>query len=611
MASKRAARFVARSNPNHALITVIYLLEVAPMQALETIIDAISSSKRLEIELIFQGFFALFLIGLVPAFVIFRFRNTIAQITKPILLLLAGIIVLNYVGLVILYPTWADFADPAEANVTSVSWLFHQGQVLYPELGAAERYINNYGALSYVIQSGFLSLLRPSIFSAKVAGSLAGLSSLTLIFLLIRYRLGWKAAIFGSAIVSLCFLAQTSASGLLASSFWVRPDALLLFFTVLGLFWVVRGTRSIAVFGSAIALGISTNLKITAFLHFIPIYVLLLYRFRLGSVLISSVIALFVSALPYLIFPQISFTNYWTWLQQVRLKGIKSEQIPKNLLWTGFVAMPVAIALLQSLSTHFDSFKRWLPKHSLYCITLILGVVVNAVISSTRGALENNMLPFVPLLVYLAIELFHLSDSKSPIHGGFRGQKSPETQRENRRSMNFLTSLRLSAAIAFTLSICLAVYSTEAKFIDRMITAPGHDAIADLDRVMLANPNRTIGMGYGAVSYQLSTYRPQLVFAGNPYLLDSASLMEMQASGLNNTPESTLNALRTCQTDIWLVPKGNPPFQVYSYYPPLQKLFSDEFRKTFAEHYDRQSTTEFYDVWVCKRTTKNPTQDIP
>ncbi|MER3476969.1 MAG: hypothetical protein C4287_11100, partial [Leptolyngbya sp. ERB_1_2] len=118
------------------------------MQALETIINAISSSKRLEIELIFQGFFALFLIGLIPAFVIFQFRNKLDRAINPILLLLASLILLNYISLIILYPTWADFADPAEANVTSVSWLFHQGKPLYPELDAAERYINNYGALS-------------------------------------------------------------------------------------------------------------------------------------------------------------------------------------------------------------------------------------------------------------------------------------------------------------------------------------------------------------------------------------------------------------------------------------------------------------------------------
>ena len=543
------------------------------MQVLESIIRAVSDGKRLEIELIVQCFLVLLFVGLIPAFVIFRYRRIVDRFIDPILLIFASFIILNYVGLAVLYPTWADFADPAEANVAIVSWLFHQGQVLYPKLDAAERYINNYGALSYVIQSGFLSVLKPSIFSAKVAGSLAGLSSLLMIFLLIQHQLSRKAAIFGSAIVSLCFLAQTSASGLVASSFWVRPDSLLLFFTVSGLCCVVRGTRSIAILGSAIALGISTNLKVTAFLHFIPIYILLLYRFGIISVIVSSISVLLISALPYLLFSQISFTNYLTWLQQIRLKGIKSEQIPKNLLWTSFVALPTAIALLQSSG----SFKQWQSKRVFYCITLLLGIIVNAVISSTRGALENNMLPFVPLLVYLAIEQFQIKRSK------------------------IIAPISLSAAIAFTLSICLAVYSTEVKFIDRMITAPGHRAIADLDRVMAAHPNRTIGMGYGAVSYQLSTYRPQLVFAGNPYLLDSASLMEMQASGLNNTPESTLNALRTCQTQLWLIPKENPPFQVYSYYPPLQKLFSDEFRKTFAENYDRRSTTEFYDVWVCNR----------
>ncbi|HTL89806.1 MAG TPA: hypothetical protein VL134_10420, partial [Leptolyngbya sp.] len=493
--------------------------------------NAISDSKRLEIELVFQGFAALFLIGLIPAFVIVKFRQSLQRILVPILLLFASLIILNYVGLAILYPTWANFADPAEANVAAVSWLFHQGQALYPALDAAERYINNYGAFSYIIQSGFLSLLKPSVSTIKIAGSLAGLSSLLIIFLLIQHPLNRKLAVFGTAIVSLCFLAQTSASGLLAASFWVRPDSLLLFFTTLGLFLVVRGTRSIAIFGSAIALGISTNLKITAFLHFIPIYVLLLDRFGLVSILISSILTLLVSALPYLIFPQISFANYWTWLQQVRLKGINSEQIPKNLLWAAFVAIPIAIAFLRSFA-NCKHFKQWLSKRFLYCLTLLIGVIINAVISSTRGALENNMLPFVPLLVYLAIELFQIP--------AFKFSK-------------IVAAINLSAAIAFVLSICLMVYSTEVKFIHRMITAPGHQAIADLDQFMATHPNRTIGMGYGAVSYQLSTYRPQLVFAGNPYLLDSASLMEMQASGLNNTPESTLNALRTCQTEIWLI----------------------------------------------------------
>lgn len=538
------------------------------MQVLETVIDAIANRKRLEIELIFQLFWILFFVGLIPSWIVSRYFSRIA---RWLVLILAIVILLNYIGLVILYPTWADYADPAEANVAVVSWLLRRGEPLYPTLDAAGRYINNYGAFSYIIQAAFLSVFQPSIFSSKLAGSVAGLSSLTLIFLLIRHQLNRWFAIVGTAIASLCFLNQTSASGLLTSSFWVRPDSLLLFFSVLGLFLVVRGGKAIAIFGSAIALGVSTNLKVTAFLHFIPIYVLLLERFGIVSVLISAASSLLISALPYLL-PQISLTNYWKWLQQVRLKGIKSEQIPKNLLWTAFMAIPSMIALLLNCN------RRWFSKRWLYGLTLLAGIVINAVISSTRGALENNMLPFVPLLIYLAIDLFRLRASRPKL----------------------ISVLGISAAIAFIAASSLAVYSTEVKFVERMNTAPGHRAISDLDRFIAAHPNRTIGMGYGAVSYQLSSYRPPLVFAGNPYLLDSASLMEMQASGLNNTPEKTLQALKTCQTQIWLIPKENLPFQVYSYYPPLQKLFSDRFRKIFAETYDRQESTEFYDAWICK-----------
>ncbi|MCU0550206.1 MAG: hypothetical protein MUC48_12725 [Leptolyngbya sp. Prado105] len=537
------------------------------MQVLDIVVDAIRNSKRLEIEPIFQLFLILFLLGFIPSWVLSRY----SRIARSTALIFAIAILINYIGLVILYPTWADYADPAEANVAIVSWLLRRGEPIYPTLDAAGRYINNYGAFSYITHAIFLSLFTPSIFSSKLAGSIAGLSSLALIFLLIKHRLGQRFAIVGSAIVTLCFLNQTSASGLLASSFWVRPDSLLLFFSSLGLFLVVRCHKSFAIFGSAIALGISTNLKVTAFLQFIPIYVLLLERFGLVSVLISAISSLLISALPYLL-PQISLTNYWTWLQQVRLKGINSAQIPKNLLWTAFVSIPSAIALLLNFNP------RWFSKRFLYCFTLIAGIVINAVISSTRGALENNMLPFVPLLVYLATDLLQIKVTRPKL----------------------ISVLGISAAIAFVISSCVAVYSTEVKFIDRMLTAPGHRAIADLDRFIAAHPNRTIGIGYGAVSYQLSSYRPQLVFAGNPYLLDSASLMEMQASGLDNTPEKTMNALRTCQTQIWLIPKGNPPFQVYSYYPPLQKLFSDRFRKSFAANYEKQETTEFYDAWFCK-----------
>jgi hypothetical protein len=583
------------------------------------------SSRRLQIEQSWLLFFQLLLVGFIFVAVLLLIRNLTnirLQKLKFGLIAISVIPILNYFGLIITYLAFPDFADPAEANVASVSWLFQAGYPLYPALDAAERYINNYGSCLYIIQSLVLSVLKPSFFSAKLAGCLSGILSLFFSFLIFRKSLTGSVAIAGCALTSLWFLGLTSASGLLASSFWVRPDSLLLLCTTVGLVLAVYGNRWSAILGNAIALGISTNLKITALLHFLPIYVLLFQRFGAIYTLVSLAGSGLVAIAPFMLFPNISLTNYLSWLQQVGRKGINPDQITKNLLWMGYVSVPVAIAALQLGCTNANHFKKWCWQHGRYLLVLIPCIVVTAVMGATRGALENNMLPFVPLLIYVLSDLLSKilrpasQRSKQPGRdslsmNGFEGVRSSESTDEKRDAV--VASLSVSAALAFVASISLTVYSTESAFISRLVNAPGDRAVQDIERVMAAHletatvkPKTTlksefqkIGMGYGS-SYPLSTYRPVLVFANNPYLLDSASLMEMQASGLNNTPANTLNAIKTCQTQIWLIPKNEKPFEVYSYYPPLQKLFSEAFRKEFRQRYERQEQTEFYDVWTCK-----------
>jgi hypothetical protein len=590
--------------------------------------ELMGSSQRLQIEQSWLLFFQLLPVGFIFVAILLLIRNlasTRLQVFKFGLIAISALPILNYLGLIITYLAFPDFADPAEANVASVSWLFHAGYPLYPKLDAAERYINNYGSCLYMVQSLALSLLKPSFFSAKFAGCLSGILSLFFSFLIFRKSLTGGVAILGCALTSLWFLGLTSASGLLASSFWVRPDSLLLLCTTVGLVLAVYGNKWSALLGSAIALGISTNLKITALLHFLPIYVLLLQRFGAIYTLISLAGSGIVEIAPFIL-PNISLANYLSWLQQVGRKGINPDQITKNLLWMGYVSVPIAIVAFQLGCTNIYRFKKWCWHHGQYLLVLIPCIVVTAVMGATRGALENNMLPFVPLLIYLLSDLLrkilHPAPQRSKQSGknsssrdSFEGARSSGSTHKKRDTV--VASLSVSAALAFVASISLTVYSTESAFISRLANAPGDRAVQDIERVIAAHQGKTtgnavtkaeiaskgafqtIGMGYGS-RYPLSTYRPVLVFANNPYLLDSASLMEMQASGLNNTPANTLNMIKTCQTQIWLIPKNEKPFEVYSYYPPLQKLFSDAFRTEFKQRYERQEQTEFYDLWVCK-----------
>jgi hypothetical protein len=560
------------------------------MSIVQSALETLQASKRLEIEQSWQLFLQGFATSCLPIILIFQVRRFLRGtnlIFNLGLIIIALIAIFNYLGLAIAYPSVVEFADPAEANVASVAWLFQNQQSLYPTLDAAERYINNYGAFLYIIHGFFLNLLKPSFFSVKLVGSIAGVLSLFLMFLLLKQGLKSRFALIGCGCISLCLLALTSASGLITSSLWVRPDSLLLFCTTLGLVAVVRGNRLIAIGGSAIALGISTNLKITAFLNFLPIYVLLLFRFGILSTLFSLILSALVALLPFFIFPNISLTSYWAWLQQVRLKGINNAQIIKNLLWMGYVSLPIAIGIIYFSIIDFRSFLRWLWQHLVYILSLSLGIVVVAILGATRGALENNMLPFIPLLVYLSISLFQ--QIIQAIH----------SDTVDRRILRIISPIGVSAALSFVLTIILAVYSTEIGLLSRFATSPGSLAVQDMKAFMDNNSGKSIAMGYGS-NYPLTTYRPALVFAGNPYLLDSASLMEMQASGMNNTPDKTLDALKTCRIQIWLIPKNQKPFDVFNYYPPLQKLFSTEFRETFLQHYDRQDQTEFYDAWYCK-----------
>jgi hypothetical protein len=125
--------------------------------------------------------------------------------------------------------------------------------------------------------------------------------------------------------------------------------------------------------------------------------------------------------------------------------------------------------------------------------------------------------------------------------------------------------------------------------------------------VMRDHPNKTIEMGYGGWNskYKLTYYRPLLVFAGNPLTLDAMALGDMQLVGIA-IPPGTLEYLQECKTQIWLIPKGDRPFEMINVYSlmdrrlfPERMVFSDEFRQIFAERYRKQPASKYFDIWEC------------
>jgi hypothetical protein len=65
------------------------------------------------------------------------------------------------------------------------------------------------------------------------------------------------------------------------------------------------------------------------------------------------------------------------------------------------------------------------------------------------------------------------------------------------------------------------------------------------------------------------------------------------------TPIATLKALSSCQTDLWLIPKGSSPFELYNYFNQRQ-VFSEKLKLTFLLNYELRNHTKHYNLWFCK-----------
>jgi hypothetical protein len=140
----------------------------------------------------------------------------------------------------------------------------------------------------------------------------------------------------------------------------------------------------------------------------------------------------------------------------------------------------------------------------------------------------------------------------------------------------------------------------EAKCIQRLHWSAqrGDRVLSDLRTVLREHPKLTVAMAYGGEGgeYELTFYRPHLLFAGQPLLVDVIACMESQRSRRPLPPE-TYEALQSGAVQLWLVPKGGRPFQKKNWYPPHQNVFPADFVDILLERYRQRESSEYFDLW--------------
>jgi hypothetical protein len=472
----------------------------------------------------------------------------------------ASLAIAVYAAIVLWYVSTSSYYDFAEPTVACIAWLFRRGQPIYHALDAAERYSHMYGPLAFIIPGGFLALVGPSIAASKAVGALAGLLSIAAVYALVRSDRGGQRDAYPHAIVLTGLFAVVCLMDRNAS-FWIRPDSFSLLFASLSLLAAAVVKRGwLAAVAVGLCAGALLNLKLTGPLYALPACGMLIARFGIAPAIAAAATTAIAAVVPFVAFGNVSIENYLVWVRTSAANGLVLSIFRHNLEWALFLLLPLVPAALA---------RRW------FSLGVIVGIVGVAIAASKPGAGPYHLLPFWPAIIY-AIAL--------------TGRNGAATA---------------TARAAFVIAAVLVASLQQIYFVAITRSSDADAAVDDLTRIVRANPNRSVAMGYANAGERSTFVRPLLVFGGQPYPIDAPAVQEYEMSRLD-IPPATLDTLRRCEVDIWLIPKDATPFDGPNKYPSmdLAPLFPESFKHAFVNAYTRDADaggTPTFDVWRCRR----------
>ena len=482
-----------------------------------------------------------------------------------------------------LYPGYLEHVEP---NIASVSFILLKGAPLYHDLASTQRYAFPYGPMAYLPYTVALGTLGANVLSLKLVVLLANLCLLWLLWRSYRKVLDPGGALLvTSAVVALLLLFDYV--------FQVRGDVLVILSVALGLYAVLCASRWRSTLLFALACGLSFDIKFTAPFYFAPLFVLLIGRHGWRPAALASAGAVVLAVVPFFV-PGVSVLRYLEWLHQTSRQPLSRGEFLRELKLLPVICAPFVLILWQLANRGQGYLASYLREKRFFLLVLGACLAAVAVSSSKIGAGSHHFMPFYPTIAYACADVY------SKIRDA-----AIATTVDPRPTITPLLWCWLTIAVVTQLGIRLV--PTVKMLLQSRSEASA--VVSDLEAVMKNHPGKNIEMGYGGWNskYESTYFRPALVFAGNPFTIDAVALGDMQLSGVVAIPDSTLEYLQQCRTQIWLIPKGDAPFSMINVYSlmdshlfPERPVFSDEFRRIFFQQYRKQPPTKYFDVWECE-----------
>ena len=479
--------------------------------------------------------------------------------------IIAGLGFTNVVLLAVSYLVYPGYLDHGEPAMALISWRLLDGLPAYLGFDSPFLVSNVYGPLTYSSQALSFWLFGSTILPGKVVSFLAVVLIPVFVFLSHRHK-GFEAAAAGAIFASALMLF------LVPFSIWTRPEPLIALLGVIAVWSANASDPKKPEWGKSAVIAVTASLavgmKLHAGIYFAPVVIFHCLNGNRGFKTFAAMtgVGLTVVLLPFA-FSVFPISDFWTWIFHHLKKDSPLQFVFKSIRY-GFIYVSPALFYLAA--------SRWSGKsHSLaekVYFGLFLACLITTLFPATKvGAGTYYFYPF--LAIFLDQILRHavrVKKHKKGVWGLF----------------GVLTAILLVTSIPTQKRFFRALHWQEVEAVQSEIRA-----------IMAAYPDRTIEMGVGqdVRTYPRTFYRTLLVMAGHPYTIDGPA-MELNKWKVPLS-EDLLAMVRGCNTDIWLIPKGESPFTMIGYYGA--PMLDPSFAAAFLDSYALAKSFKFFDAWVC------------
>jgi hypothetical protein len=517
-------------------------------------------------------------------FVITRFRLPSPEKWRPgpIVIYSATAFFVYYISIALIYAFSPSFIDHIEPSVAMKSLLAGVGGEVYTGLDSVDRISTLYGPSCFIFSMLFQKIIPDPIYASKLAGVFSALGGIVILFLLFRKTVRAYVYLFSLGYMILIFLLFRHFS------FWNRPDSAIIFGCCLSCAGLMISRKSISVFLTALGIGIAVNAKVHAFLYLLPLLPLYIQLKGLRIFPITILLSCIIILLPYWLFDSFSLANYIDWLLSSGKHPFRLLLFLQSLSHILILSVPVVVMAIMVWLNNNNTGQKMSSTGWSVVLLVISGLLVS-LISAKAQAGYYHILGFAPIIATLLVYQLKICEKDGP---GY--------------TTLFIKHKRVVISIGLSLAIVLAVgvFKGQKKVVEYLAADQSHDVRNDLHQITSKYNDKSIMMGYGGLKgYENSFLRPLLFDAGASEFVDAPALMDMLASGIK-MPDMTIQKVSSRPFDIILIPKGDRPFSLKSFYLPHERLFAPEFVTAFNANYHLVDSTDYYTVWAALQPTR-------